>query len=330
MFEARRVGIAALGSYLPERILTNKYWEERVDTSDAWIIERTGIKERHWVAEGETNSDMASRVAKDCIAKAGLKPEDIDLIIIGTVTPDRPLPSTACFVQAKIGAVNAAAFDVVAACSGFLCATQIAASMISSGVVKNAVVLGCEVLSSISNNNDRTTCVLFGDGCGGALYTDWKEGMPELLSTDLASDGTAAEFLTIRAGGQETPLTPELLERNEHKIYMDGSAIFKRAVRAMTDTTQRALSKCGMTNDDITWLVPHQANFRILLSTARNLGIPPERVYINIERTGNTSSASVPIALHEAATKNVFNKGDIIAMCAFGGGLIWGSAVVRW
>jgi 3-oxoacyl-[acyl-carrier-protein] synthase-3 len=282
------------------------------------------------LSKGETNSDMASHVAKDCLGKVSITPEELDYIIVATASPDRPLPSTACFVQAKIGAVNAAVMDIIAACSGFLYALTLGESLIASGAARNVMVLGSESLTSIGNWTDRGTIVLFGDGCGGALLQPWREGLPELLSTDLGADGTAADLLTIRAGGQDMPLTYELLDANAHKVSMDGNAIFKRAVRTMVGTTMKALGKCGLTEKDITWLVPHQANKRILVSTARGLGIPEENVFINIDHVGNTSAASIPIALHEAVEGNNFKSGDIVVMCAFGGGLTWGAAVVRW
>ncbi len=283
MTDLTRVGIAAIASYLPERKLDNHYYETILDTSDAWITERSGIKQRSIIAEGQTNSDMASEVARKCLASSGVKAEDLDIIIVATVSPDRMLPSTACYVQAKIGAVNAGVFDIAAACSGFLYGLSVGGAMISTGMAKNVLVVGSEVLTHIGNWTDRTTIVLFGDGSGGALLQPWREGMPELLATDLGADGTAAELLTMRAGGQETPLTHELLDQNAHKVSMDGNAIFKRAVRMMVGTTMKALAKCGMTEKDISWLVPHQANKRILISTARQLGIPEERVFMNIE-----------------------------------------------
>ena len=325
-----RIGIAAVGSYLPAKIATNADLEKIVDTSDEWIVERTGIKERRYVAEGETNSDMVAAVCNQCIEEAGIEPEDIDALLLATITPDRLLPAAACIVQAKIGAKNAFAMDLSAACAGFLFGLQFGGNLIALGQAKNVLVVGCEVLTSITNWTDRTTCVLFGDGAGGVLLQPWKEGMPEVLATDIGSDGNYADMLTIPAGGQEIPLTSGLLEQNAHKVIMDGSAVFKRAVRTMVGTTRNALTKCGLNEDDITWLVPHQANLRILVSTARNLGIPKERVYINVDKVGNTSSASVPIALDEARKADCFEKGDIITMCAFGGGFAWGSSVVRW
>ncbi len=330
MAELVRVGIASYASYLPEKVLTNADMERIVDTSDEWITRRTGIKERRQVAEGETNSDMAAVVARSCLERAGVSVEDIDAVIVSTITPDRLLPSAACMLQAKIGAVNAAVFDVVAACSGFIYGLFTGSALVASGAAKNVLVIGSEVLTSIANWRDRTTCVLFGDACGGVLLQPWREGHHELLAVDAGADGTAADLLTIRAGGQELPLTHELLDENAHKVFMDGKAIFKRAIRTMVATTKKALSKCGLTPADVTWLVPHQANVRILTSTARELGIPREQVFINIEHVGNTSSASVPVALAEAADKGLFRKGDIICMCAFGGGLTWGAAVVRW
>ncbi|MDZ7815559.1 MAG: beta-ketoacyl-ACP synthase III [Planctomycetota bacterium] len=330
MTELKRVGIAAIGSYLPEKVLTNEYMESIVDTSDEWITERTGIKERRIVAEGEYNSDMVTNVVHQLLEQSGLEAGDLDHIIVATITSDRPLPATSCYVQAKTGATNAAVFDIQAACSGFLYGLKIAKGLIASGTGKNIIVVGSDVLTSITNWSDRTTCVLFGDGCGGVLLQEHQEGMPELLSTDIGAEGESSELLTIPAGGQSLPLTPELLEKNAHKVIMDGNAIFKKAVRKMVASTRKALEMSGLEQDSLDWLVPHQANKRILLATARGLKIPQESVFMNVHKTGNTSSASVPVALHEAASNGKFDKGNIICMCAFGGGLTWGASVVRW
>ncbi|MFA4985087.1 MAG: beta-ketoacyl-ACP synthase III [Candidatus Brocadiia bacterium] len=329
MTEAIRVGIAGIASYLPPKVYTNKDFEKMVDTSDEWITERTGIKERH-IVEGEANSDMVAKVALQLLKESGLRPDEVDCIICATFTPDRPLPTNACYVQAKIGASKAAVFDMAAACSGFLYGLKVGGALVATGAYKNVLVFGSEVLSSIANYRDRTTCVLFGDGCGGALLQPWREGHHEMLSIELGADGSAGDILYIPAGGQLMPLTHELLDQNMHKVIMNGNALFKRACRAMVDSTQSALEKANLKLEDITWLVPHQANIRILETTARMLNIPKERVFINLERTGNTSSASIPIALDEASGKGLFKKNDIIAMCAFGGGLTWGGAVMRW
>ena len=330
MTELKRVGIAATGSYLPEKVLTNKDMESLVETSDEWITERTGIKERRMIAEGEYNSDMVTNVVNQLLEQTGLDAKELDHIIVATLTADRLLPSTSCYVQAKTGATNAAVFDLQAACSGFLYGLKMGKAIVASGAGKNVAVFGSEVLTSITNWEDRTTCVLFGDGCGGVLLQEYEEGMPEVLATDIGAEGESAELLTIPAGGQQTPLTPELLEKNAHKVVMDGNAIFKKAVRKMVASTRKALEMSGLDKDSLDWLVPHQANKRILLTTARGLKIPEESVFMNVHKTGNTSSASVPIALHEAATTDKFNKGDIICMCAFGGGLTWGASVIRW
>lgn len=322
--------ITGIGSYAPRRRLTNADFEKMVDTSDEWIRTRTGIVERRICDDGENSSDMAVAAAQKALAMAGRKPVDIDLIVIGTVTPDFRVPSLACILQKKMGMTNAAAMDIGAACAGFLNGLSIANAFIRSRQYRRILVIGVEKLSSITNYKDRNTCVLFGDGAGAAVVEASEEVNRGILSTFLKSDGRYAELLWIPDGGSYRPI--QSLNGNDSRIYlvMNGSEIFKHAVRMMGDASLKALSKAGLTSDDVTLLVPHQANIRIIESTAKRLGLPMEKVFLNITMYGNTSSASVPMALDGALDQGRIKKGDIILMTAFGGGLTWASAVVRW
>jgi 3-oxoacyl-[acyl-carrier-protein] synthase-3 len=325
--------IKGTGSYTPEKILTNADFEKMVDTSNEWIVSRTGIKERRVISEGETNSDLCAGAGNRALEMAGISPEDLDMIIVGTVTPDYNLPSTAAIVQEKLGAANSAAFDVVAACAGFLHGLSIAHGLILNGNVQRALVIGSEVLSRITDYTDRSTCVLFGDGAGAVVV----EGIDEknqngygVLSSYLKADGSKTELLWIPTGGSTNPLNASNVESRERYIMMSGNEIYKLAVRAMCDAALRTLDKGGINPDDISWLIPHQANIRIIEGVAKRLKIPDQKVFLNIEKYGNTSAASVPIALDEANRMGLLKKGDYILMVAFGGGLTWGASLVRW
>ena len=322
--------ITGLGSFHPSRLLTNADFERMVDTSDEWITTRTGIKERWVCGEGESNSDMAAGAGRKAMEMAGVKPEEIDLLLIGTVTPDRRLPSTGCLVQEKLGLTNAAALDIVAACAGFLHGLSMADAYIKSGQYKKIMVIGSEKLSSITDYTDRGTCVLFGDGAGAAIVEPSNDDSG-ILSTFIKSDGRYAELLWIPDGGSNSPAHKiNSLNGHHFDIMMDGSKVMKHAVRQMADASNRVIAAANLTPDDVTLMVPHQANIRILKSTAQRLGIPEERVFVNIEKYGNTSSASVPIALEEAVATGRVKKNDIILMTAFGGGLTWAAALVKW
>ena len=317
-----------MGSYVPSRRLTNSDLEKIVDTSDEWITTRTGIKERRICAENEAASDMAAAAAQRALEASGLRPEDIDLLLVGTVTPDFRLPSQACVVQKKLGLINAAAMDIVAACAGFLHGLATADAYIKAGQFKNAIVIGVEKLSSVTDYTDRNTCVLFGDGAGAAVVvaSDDDRG---ILSTFLKSDGRYGELLWIPDGGTENPIQ-SLNGQGRVYIKMNGSEVFKHAVRQMVEASEKVIKAAGLTTADVSLMVPHQANIRIIQSTAKRLAISMDKVYLNIEKVGNTSSASVPIAMDEVIRSGRVKQDDIILMTAFGGGLTWASALVKW
>jgi 3-oxoacyl-[acyl-carrier-protein] synthase-3 len=325
-----RAKIIEIGSYTPARVLTNGDLEQIVDTSDEWIKSRTGISERRIAAVDEDTSDMCVNAAGRALEMAGLAAEDMDLIIAGTVTPDYRLPSMSCMIQKKLGASNSATMDVVAACAGFIHGLSIAQAYILSGIYKNIMVFGAEKLSSITNYDDRNTCVLFGDAAGCAVLTA-SDGDSGILSTYLKSDGNLDRLLYIEAGGTHTPISENgSYHHNDSCIVMHGNEVFKHAVRYMGDAAARVVSDAGLSSEDIDWLVPHQANIRIIRATANRLGIPWEKVYLNIEKFGNTSAASVPLALDQAVRSGKIKPGDNIVSVAFGGGLTWGAVAIRW
>jgi len=323
--------ISGTGHYVPEKVLSNLDLERMVDTSDAWIVERTGIRERRIAADGENTSDMAAAAGRHAIEAAGLAPEDIDMIIVNTVTPDMPLPATAMFVQQKIGArVGVPSFDLAAACAGFIYGLSIADQFVRTGTCKHVLVIGVELLSRVLNWKDRSTCVLFGDGAGAVVVSPSTGDGTGILSTHIYGDGTLAESLCIPGGGAREPATEETIVGGRHFVHMVGSDIFKIAVRNLTASSVAALEANGMKPDDVDWVVPHQANIRILEGVSKRCGVPMERFYLNIERYGNTSSASVPIALDEGVRKGDIQRGQNLLMCALGGGIAWGSALVRY
>jgi 3-oxoacyl-[acyl-carrier-protein] synthase-3 len=329
MIKLRTAGIIGTGSSLPERIMTNSELEKIVDTDDEWIRTRTGICERRVADENTATSDLSTAAALKALENAGLKPEDIDLIIVATVTPDMMFPSTACIVQKNIGAFNAAAFDLEAACSGFLYGLSVAENFIKTGYCRNVLVIGAETLSKIADFSDRNTCVIFGDGAGAAVVSEVPEGYG-ILSTHIGADGRGGHLLTQPAGGSRIPASIESVQNRQHYIKMDGSEVFKFAVKIMGEAAEKALEKCGLTKEDIDYLIPHQANIRIIESATKRLKISKDKVYVNIDKYGNMSSASVAIALDEANRKGFLKDGDRIVLVAFGGGLTWGSAVLRW
>jgi 3-oxoacyl-[acyl-carrier-protein] synthase-3 len=326
--------IIGTGSYVPKKVLTNQDLEKLVDTSDEWITTRTGIKERHIAAEGENTSDMASAAALNALDNAGVLPEQIDLIIVATVTPDMFFPSTACFVQSKIGAHNALCFDISAACSGFLYALQIARHFLTHGNRKHALVIGAEKLSTLINWDDRNTCVLFGDGAGAAVVTRPPEGSVDVpgrvLSTIMGSDGNQTDILSVPGGGSACPVTPENAHLRLNAIRMDGREVYKSAVTAMCRASRQAVEKAGLTTADISMVIAHQANVRIIDAITDRLGIPEGRSFINLDKYGNTSAASIPIALDEANRSGAIQRGDHLLLVAFGAGLTWASSVVTW
>jgi len=323
------VSISGTGSYLPTRILTNFDLEKMVDTSDEWIRTRTGIRERRIAEIGQAASDLALPAAQLALERSGIGPEDLDLIIVGTATPDMVFPSTACQLQAKLGATRAGAFDLSAACTGFIYGLSAGAGLIVSGVAKNVLVVGSECLSKVTDWEDRNTCVLFGDGAGAVVLKP-ADGRRELLSTSLGADGTRDDLICIPGGGSRAPASEETLRDRMHFMKLKGREVFKFAVRIFQELIHDALASCGLNKDDIALVVPHQVNTRIIDAAVKGLNIPVEKVYVNIDRYGNTSAASVPIALDEAVAEGRLQEGDILIMVAFGGGLTWGSAVVRW
>ncbi|TBR15256.1 ketoacyl-ACP synthase III, partial [bacterium] len=308
----KKVGIIGLGEYLPEKILTNVDLEKIVDTSDEWITTRTGIKTRHLVASGETASDLACNAAREALQNSGLKASDIDLIVVATITGDMPFPSVAAILQNKLGVTNAACFDVSAACAGFVYALSVAHQFVACGSYKNALVVGVEVLSSVTDWQDRNTCVLFGDGAAAAIISEVKSG--GIISTYLGCDGSKAGILNIPAGGSQIPATHETVDKRMHYIKMQGNELFKIAVNTMTMAAEEVLRRAGLTFPDVNLIIPHQANSRIILAVAKKLGIPEEKVYLNIERCGNMSSASTATALCEAVKEGRVKKGDIVLL----------------
>lgn len=322
-------GILGTGYYLPEKILTNFDLEKIVETSDEWIVERTGIKERRIAEDNVPMSDLAMKAAENALADAGVAAEELDLIIVATLTSDRIIPSTACMLQNRLGATHAAAFDLSAACSGFAYAASVAAQFIETGAYKKALVIGAETLSKYINWEDRNTCVLFGDGAGAAVLGQVEEGYG-ILSFDLGSDGSGGDAIQIPSSGSLMPVSKESIDQRLNLIHMNGRDVFKFAVKAMGRTVKNSLAKIDMSQEKIDWLVPHQANIRIIESAAKRLAMPMDKVIVNIHKYGNMSAACIPIALAEAAAEKRFKKGDIIALSGFGAGLTWASCIIRW
>lgn len=324
-----RTIFAGVGAYVPERVLTNQDLEGMVDTSAAWIEERTGIQERRIAADGESASDMALAAATEALRTAGLAASDLDMIIVGTVTGDTPFPACAAFLQEKLGCKNIPSFDVSAACAGFLYATAIADRFIQSGSQTNVLVVGVELLSRITDWADRTTCILFGDGAGAAVLTRGPAGGKSgLRAVRLHTDGTLTASLCMPAGGSSLPVDEAVIQARKHKIHMVGRDIFKAAVRNMTSVSMEVLTDADARVQDVRWVVPHQANLRIITQVAARLEVPLDRFILNVERYGNTSSASIPIALSEGLGDGRIKTGDTVLMCALGAGVSWAGALV--
>jgi len=325
--------IIGTGSYMPERILTNDDLSKIVETSDEWITTRTGIKERRIAADNQATSDLAVEAARRAMECAGIQATDIDLIVIATVTPDMAFPSTACIVQGKLGATKAVCFDISAACSGFLYALQVARHFLNAGSRTTALVIGAEKLSTLVNWQDRNTCVLFGDGAGAVLIRaeDSAKDVPgRVLSTVMGSDGNLVNLLKVPGGGSACPITPENVTSRANTIHMEGKETFKHAVTRMCQASEQALEMAGLTKADIALVIPHQANARIIGAIADRLGLPPEKTFMNVDKYGNTSAATIPVALDEASRQGKIKRGDIVLLVAFGGGFTWASSVVRW
>ena len=323
-----KAGILGVGSYLPEKIISNFDLEKIMDTSDEWIRTRTGIKERRVADVYEATSDLATKAALNAIKDANLTPEDIDLIIVATITPDMIFPSTACLVQANIKATKAVCFDLEAACSGFIYGMTVAKQFIETNTYKHVLVIGAEALSRILDYEDRSTAILFGDGAGAVVMGSVNEG--GVLSTNLGSDGNGKDYLNIPAGGSKNPASEETLKNRLHYVKMAGNDVFKFAVRIMQDASIKCVESANLDIQDIDYLIPHQANIRIIEASAKRLKLNMDKVYVNLDRYGNMSAASIPVALDEAYREGKIKKGDNIVLVGFGGGLTWGASVVRW
>ena len=323
--------LAATGSYAPEKIMTNFDLAKIVDTSDEWVTTRTGIKERRIAAPEEATSDLATKAAARCLAKAGMAASEVDLIIVATYTPDRLMPSTASYVQRNLGAVNAAAFDISAACAGFVYGVTVAEKFIVTKTYKNVLVVGAETCSRFLDWQDRTTCVLFGDGAGAVLLTASEDGGDGrgILSTYIRTDGSGADSLGIGAGGSRNQLTAEVLEKREQFIFMNGQDVFKFSLRVIEDSLTNGIRASGLALDDIDVIIPHQANVRIIDSSFKRLGLSTDKAFINLQKYGNTSGGSIPLALDEAFSEGRVKAGDRVALVGFGAGFTWGCVVLK-
>ena len=325
----RSVGIVGTGSYVPDKVLTNQDLEKMVETNDDWIVTRTGIKERHIAPPEMSVSELCYQAGLRALEDAQVDPKDVDLIIVATVTGDYAFPSTSCILADRLGAKNAAAFDLAAGCTGFIYGVATASQFVAAGMYNTVLVIGGETLSKIINWEDRSTCVLFGDGAGAAVLKPVQDGYG-FLSFELGSDGSGGKFLTQPAGGSKCPASAESVEKKLHTIQMEGKEVYKFAVRIMGDVSVRVLETAGLTKDDVDLLVPHQANIRIVEASVKRLGISPEKVVINLDRYGNMSAASIPVALDEAVRAGRLNEGDIVIMVGFGAGLTWGACALKW
>ena len=321
--------ITATAKYLPKKTLTNIDLEKMVDTTNEWILSRTGIEKRHLVEEGEATSDMCKNVAKELLKKSNKSPEEIDLILVATSTPDYPVVSTAALVQDKIGATNAWGYDIVAACTGFVYAMETGAKFVESGKYKNVIVIGADTMSSIIDYTDRNTCVIFGDGGGGVLLepSDDDSGV---LDSMLYADGSGYQYLTVPAGGSLNPTSKATVDKGMHYVFQDGKTVFKFAVKNMAEVSKEILDKNDLTGKDVKLFIPHQANKRIIDAAANRCGLQSEQVLVNINKYGNTTAGTIPIALDDAVEEKMLNKGDILLFAAFGGGFTWGSMLIKW
>lgn len=325
-----RAIISGVGHYVPDKILSNRDLEEMVDTNDEWITSRTGIKERRILDKEIGTSYMATKAAQVVLEETHTAPEDLDLILFATVTPDMPVPSAASFVQRDLGASNSWGYDINGGCTGFMCALTTGASFIESGRHKKVLVIGADKMSAITNYEDRSTCVLFGDGAGAVLLEAYDNDDLGIEDFILHLDGSGAESLSIEAGGSIYPASHETVDKKMHYIYQDGRTVFKHAVVGMADVSAKIVERNNISDNDIRFLIPHQANFRIIDATAKKIGLDPERVVINISKYGNTTAATIPLALSETYRANKLQKGDWIVLAAFGAGFTWGSVLLRW
>jgi len=322
--------INGTGYAVPEKILTNTDLEKIVDTSDEWIRTRTGIEQRHIAEPHESNSDFGATAAKIAIENAGLQPEEIGLIIVATITPDMVFPATACLIQEKLGLSNAGTVDIESACSGFIYGLSMARQYVATGEYEHVLVIASELLSRITDWEDRTTCVLFGDGAGAAVISGTNEGESDILATDLGGNGAFGNILYMPSGGSSKPACHETVDAREHTIRMNGQEVFKHAVNTMRSSVERTLEKAGVQPSELKAVIPHQANRRIIDSLRKYLDLPEQKVYVNVHNYGNTSAASIAIALAEMIENGGLERGDLVALCAFGGGLTWGAALCRY
>ncbi|MBT6565154.1 MAG: ketoacyl-ACP synthase III, partial [Candidatus Scalindua sp.] len=321
--------ITGVGSFLPEKVLTNDDLSKMLDTTDEWITKRTGIKERRIVENGVAASDLAVEASLRALDDANVLPTEVDLIITSTITPDCLFPSTSCYIQEKIGARNAGSFDLLAACAGFVYALSVAKSFVASGAMKTVLVVGAECMSKFTDYTDRSTCILFGDGAG-AVVVQQGNGGREIVSTHLGSDGSQAEILRLPAGGSKLPASHETVESGLHYIKLRGKEVFRQAIINLVDVVTKAAADNNMQVEEFDMVIPHQSNIRIIEAAMERLGLPMEKAYVNIDRYGNTSSASIPIAIDEIEKGQLLNSGDTVILVAFGGGLTWGSSVIEW
>jgi 3-oxoacyl-[acyl-carrier-protein] synthase-3 len=322
------IGITGVGSYVPERVLTNDDLSKIVDTSDEWITERTGIKQRHVADPAQAASDLALPAARQALEAAGLDPVDVDLVVVATVTPDMFFPSTGSLLASALGAENAAAYDLSAGCTGFMYALAQGYGAVAGGLARNAVIVGAETLSKIIDWHDRSTCVLFGDGAGAVVLENVREG--GFLGFELGSDGEGGKDLSVPGGGSRNPSSAQTVEQELHFLRMNGREVYKFATRVLVSSAEKLLEECGLTVDDVDLYIPHQANKRIIDHAARNLGVPEEKIFVNLQKYGNTSSASIPLCLAEAATGGRLEDGTRVLMTGMGAGLTWGSAYTVW
>jgi len=326
----RRVAVMGWGSYAPARVLTNHELERLVATTHEWIVGRTGMRERRVAAEHEATSDLAALAAQRALQTANVAPAEVDMILVATITPDYPFPNTACLVQSRLGCTRACCFGLEAACSGFLYGMEIARAAVAAGGVRTALVIGAEKMTSILDWQDRTTCVLFGDGAGAVVLQPAPSGRRGIISTVLGSDGSLADLLMMPAGGSRHPATAATVAARQHFLKMRGREVFRHAVHHMSEAAREALSKAGVNIQDVRWIIPHQANLRIISAIGERLGCPMDRFIINVERYGNTSAASIGLALDEAVRDGRIRDGDLVLMVAFGAGFTWGATVLEW
>jgi 3-oxoacyl-[acyl-carrier-protein] synthase III len=324
-----RACVHGWGTAVPEKLLTNADLERRVDTTDAWIVERTGIRERRVSAADETTATMAVDAGTAAIKHAGIPPDAVDLLIVATATPEQPIPHTGAFVGEGLG-LHCGSFDLGAGCAGFVYTLVVGASLLTTGNLDHVLIVGAETLSRLIDPDDRSTCILFGDGAAAVVLSRSPDDGPGVLAWDLGCDGSAAGLLEIRAGGSRMPATPETIAAGEQYLKMQGQEVFRRAVRAVVDSARTTLDRAGVAPSDVAWFVPHQANIRIIESAATRLGVAGERTIVNIDRYGNTSAASIPLALAEAADDGRLRDGDLVLMSGFGAGMTWASALLRW